>query len=98
MSPSAKMKLKRPLRPERKVKSPVRVTPLAEKLQAPAKATPQDLFELAMNKWDAGERFDIGKMANDLGVGRATVFRWFGSRELLYGEILSRMFDFALGA
>src|SRR4051812_34729009 len=98
MSPGAKMKMKRPPRPERKVKAVVRVTPLAEKLQAPTKATPQDLFELAMNKWTAGERFDIGKMANELGVGRATVFRWVGSRELLYGEVLSRMFDFALEA
>lgn len=88
--------VKRAPSPERRAK--VRVTPLAEKLKAPAKATPQDLFELAMKKWTDGERFDIGKMAQELGVGRATVFRWVGSRELLYGEVLSSMFDFALNA
>src|SRR5690606_28659495 len=35
------------------------------------------------------ERLDIGRLAKELGVGRATVFRWVGSREQLYGEILA---------
>ena len=68
-------------------------TPLAKRLEAPAKATPQDLFALAVEWWTRGERFDIGKMAQALGVSRATVFRWVGSRELLYGEVLSALFE-----
>lgn len=73
-----------------------RVTPLAERLQAKERATPQALFQLALSKWNAGERFDIGKMAQELGVSRATVFRWVGSRELLYGEVISSLFHMAL--
>ncbi len=55
---------------------------------AKAKATPLDAFQLARKKWLAGERIDIGALARELGVGRATMFRWVGSRELLLGEII----------
>jgi AcrR family transcriptional regulator len=51
-----------------------------------------DVFELAQAKWLAGERLDIGKLAEELGVGRATVFRWVGSKEQLYGEVISAAF------
>ncbi len=71
------------------------VTPLAKLLAEPASAkrvTALDAFELAMQKWLAGERLDIGKLADELGVGRATVFRWVGSREQLYGEVISKAF------
>lgn len=71
-------------------------TPLARRLEAPARATPQDLYALALAWWRRGERFDIGRMAQELGVSRATVFRWAGSRELLYGEILSSQFEAAM--
>jgi AcrR family transcriptional regulator len=71
-------------------------TPLARRLEAPARATPKDLYALALEWWRKGERFDIGRMAQELGVSRATVFRWAGSRELLYGEILSSQFEAAL--
>ncbi|QRN96932.1 hypothetical protein JRI60_49555 [Archangium violaceum] len=71
-------------------------TPLTRRLEAPAKATPQALFALALEWWNKGERFDIGRMAQELGVSRATVFRWVGTRELLYGEVISSQFEFAL--
>ncbi len=76
-----------------------RPTPLAELLTARAvkvRATPLAVFELARKKWLAGERLDIGKLAEELGVGRATVFRWVGSREQLYGEVISSLFTLAL--
>jgi len=56
------------------------------------RTTPEDALGLARRKWIAGERLDIGKLAAELGVGRATVFRWVGTRELLYGEICSQLF------
>ncbi|MCP3100560.1 hypothetical protein LZ198_16950 [Myxococcus sp. K15C18031901] len=65
-------------------------------MEEPSRATPRDLFQLALAWWEAGERFDIGRMATALGVSRATVFRWAGTRELLYGEVLSSRFDAAL--
>lgn len=71
-------------------------TPLARRLEAPPRATPRDLFDLALRWWMAGERFDIGRMAAELGVSRATAFRWVGSRELLYGEVISALFAEAL--
>jgi AcrR family transcriptional regulator len=33
-----------------------------------------------------GRRVDITVVARQLGVGRATIYRWFGSREALIGE------------
>jgi len=69
-------------------------TPLSRMLSEPARrrVTALDAFELARAKWLAGERLDIGKLAEELGVGRATVFRWVGSKEQLYGEVISAAF------
>jgi len=50
--------------------------------------TPRDAFELALGKWLRGERIEIGPLAEELGVARATVFRWVGSRDLLLGEVI----------
>lgn len=72
-----------------------RSTPLARMLRGGSSAkrvTALDAFELARAKWLAGERLDIGKLADELGVGRATVFRWVGTREQLYGEVISAAF------
>lgn len=52
------------------------------------RATPLDAFNLATRKWIDGERVDVGAMAEELGVGRTTLFRWIGSRELLIGEVV----------
>jgi AcrR family transcriptional regulator len=72
----------------------VPLTPLARTLRREPKrrATPLDAFALAREKWMRGERIDIGQIASELGVGRATVFRWVGSREQLYGEVLSEAY------
>ncbi|MGQ0802049.1 MAG: QsdR family transcriptional regulator [Pseudomarimonas sp.] len=65
-------------------------TRLSRELRSPlaTKATPVDAFRLARGRWLAGERIDIGALASELGVSRATLFRWVGSRELLLAEIL----------
>lgn len=54
----------------------------------PPRPTPRELFALARRNWLAGERVDIGALAARLRIGRATAFRWVGSREALLGEIL----------
>lgn len=33
---------------------------------------------------------DVQALAADLGVGRTTIYRWFGSREQLLGEVVTR--------
>ena len=43
-----------------------------------------------MHRYLRGERIDVQAIAAELGLGRATIYRWFGSREDLIGEILLR--------
>lgn len=84
---SSKRKVARPMAPP--------ATPLSRLLTDPEpsrRVTALDAFELAKQKWVAGERLDIGKLADELGVGRATVFRWVGTREQLYAEVISAAF------
>jgi AcrR family transcriptional regulator len=54
---------------------------------------PPDLFRAARRRWLAGDRLDIGALAAELGIGRATAFRWVGSRDQLTGEILWSLFE-----
>jgi AcrR family transcriptional regulator len=82
-------------KPKRAPKRAPPATPLARLLKQPeanTRVTALDAFELAKQKWLVGERIDIGKLADELGVGRATVFRWVGSREQLYSEVISAAF------
>lgn len=85
---------RRPAKKSRTKRGQVPLTPLARSLLHAEKgrATPIDLFRLASKKWRRGERLDIGQLAAELHVGRATVFRWIGSREQLYGEVLSQAY------
>jgi AcrR family transcriptional regulator len=39
----------------------------------------------------AGERVDMQALAAELGVNRATLYRWVGSKELLLGEVISAL-------
>lgn len=59
------------------------------------RATPRDAFDLALAKWMNGERVDVGAIAGELGVARATVFRWVGSRDLLLGEVVWSLLESA---
>ncbi|MGO1070744.1 QsdR family transcriptional regulator [Lysobacter sp. CA199] len=74
--------------------APTQTAPAATRLgralrdPPPRKATPLDLFRAARRDWIAGERLDIGALAGALGIGRATAFRWVGSREQLLGEVI----------
>jgi AcrR family transcriptional regulator len=50
--------------------------------------TPLDALALARRRWLAGERLEMGSMARELGVSRATLYSWVGSRERLLGEVI----------
>jgi AcrR family transcriptional regulator len=41
-----------------------------------------------MHRYLRGRRVDVQAIAAELGLGRTTVYRWFGSREGLLGEVL----------
>jgi len=89
-----------PSRTPARTASPQTHTRLAQALREapPAKATPLDLYQLARRDWLAGERIDIGALAARLNIGRATAFRWVGSRELLLSEILWSLCDELMNA
>jgi AcrR family transcriptional regulator len=57
-----------------------------------AKATPVDVFKLARQWWFEGRRLNLGALADEIGVSRATVFRWVGNKDLLLAEILWSMY------
>ena len=54
----------------------------------PAAATREEVLEAAMDRFLRGRRIDVQAIAGELGVARATIYRWFGSREELIGEVL----------
>jgi AcrR family transcriptional regulator len=43
-----------------------------------------------MSRYVHGRRVDVHAIAGELGLGRTTIYRWFGSRDELLGEVLVR--------
>lgn len=59
------------------------------RLGAPERrASALDAFALGKRRFLRGERVDMGRLASDLGVNRATLYRWVGTREQFLVEIL----------
>jgi AcrR family transcriptional regulator len=67
-------------------------TPLERHLQGNggdgAKVSPVDALQAARRRFLARERVDMNELAADLGVGRATLYRWVGGRDQLLGEVM----------
>ncbi|MCW2985622.1 MAG: putative transcriptional regulator, partial [Conexibacter sp.] len=53
-----------------------------------AAATREDVVRAAARRFRGGERIDVQAVVGDTGVARATVHRWFGTREGLIGEAI----------
>ncbi|HEX6349408.1 MAG TPA: QsdR family transcriptional regulator [Candidatus Dormibacteraeota bacterium] len=49
---------------------------------------PLDALDEGRRRFLRGDRLDMGDLAADLGISRATLYRWVGDRERLLGEIL----------
>jgi AcrR family transcriptional regulator len=64
----------------------------------PAAASREDVLAAAMHRYLRGRRVDVQEIAGELGLGRTTVYRWFGSREELIGEVLVRAAEPLLAA
>ena len=54
----------------------------------PAKG-PADVITLATRAYLDGEPIDMSALAHQLGIGRATLYRWVGNREELLGVVLA---------
>ncbi len=67
--------------------SPGLDTPAAS---ASARPGPEDALGAAGRMVYEGVRVDMGELAQRVGVGRATLYRWFGSRDGLLDALLER--------
>jgi AcrR family transcriptional regulator len=54
----------------------------------PPAASREDVLAAALHSYLRGRRVDVQAVATELGLGRTTVYRWFGSRERLVGEVV----------
>ena len=59
----------------------------------PAAASREDVLAAATHRYLHGDRIDVQAVASELGLGRTTIYRWFGSREGLIGEVLAAAVD-----
>jgi AcrR family transcriptional regulator len=50
--------------------------------------TPAAAFARARQLFQSGERMDMGRLADDLGVARTTLYRWTGDRDRLLTDVL----------
>jgi AcrR family transcriptional regulator len=55
-----------------------------------AAASREDVLALAAHRYLRGRRVDVQAIAAELGLGRTTIYRWFGSRDELIGEVIVR--------
>jgi AcrR family transcriptional regulator len=51
-------------------------------------ATREQVLAAAIERYARRERIDVMALTTQLGVSRASIYRWFGSREGLVGEVL----------
>ena len=55
----------------------------------PLRATPADAFAAARERFRQGDRIDMVSLASDLGVARATLYRWTGDRDQLLADVIT---------
>lgn len=58
---------------------------------------PLDVLVAARRHFLRGERLDMQELAAELGIGRATLYRWVGGRDQLIGEVLWSLAQLGLG-
>ncbi|MFB7721631.1 QsdR family transcriptional regulator [Nocardia sp. NPDC056100] len=56
-------------------------------------ASAEDVLDATVRIFRTAERFEAGAVATELGIGRTTLYRWFGSREGLLGAAFARQFE-----
>lgn len=66
------------------------VTPLQRQLtgQLPPRPTPLDALRCGRRMFLRGDRVEMGPLAEEIGVNRATLYRWVGGREQFLTEVI----------
>jgi len=64
----------------------------------PAASTREAALALATKRFLACERVDVQAIARELGLARATMHRWFQTRDALLGELLATLAERRLSA
>src|SRR5204863_7079931 len=64
-------------------------TPTVSRGRPPA-ASRDEVLDAALYRYLRGQRIDVQAIAAELGLARTTIYRWFGSREELIGEVVFR--------
>src|SRR5579859_4437898 len=62
----------------------------------PATASADDVVRVVRAQYLNGDRVDLTVVARELGLGQATIYRWFGSRDALISEAVFREFELLL--
>jgi AcrR family transcriptional regulator len=70
----------------------------ARAMSVPARPGPADALALARRRFLAGQRIDMSAVAEELGVNRVTLYRWFGSRDRFLVEVVWSLTEQALQA
>jgi AcrR family transcriptional regulator len=65
-------------------------TPTVPRRGRPPAASRAEVLDAALYRYLRGRRVDVQAIAAELGLGRTTIYRWFGSREELIGEVVFR--------
>jgi AcrR family transcriptional regulator len=52
------------------------------------RANPIDALTAARRGWLRGENLDMGRLAEELGTSRATLYRWVGDKDRLLSEVM----------
>jgi AcrR family transcriptional regulator len=63
----------------------------------PARATPLDALQAARRMWMAEQRIDMGALATELGISRATLYNWVGDRDRLTAEVVWSIAERTIG-
>jgi AcrR family transcriptional regulator len=61
--------------------------------EIPAAPSPADLLALARRRFLAQERISLEELAAELGISRATAYRWAGNAEQLAGQVIADIAD-----
>jgi AcrR family transcriptional regulator len=60
------------------------------------RVTPADVLHAARRRFLRSERVDMNELAQELGIGRATLYRWVGGRDQVLGEVLWSLAELGL--